>query len=77
MAKGQNIHVVPNGNNWQVKPAGDKPVSTHRTQGAAASAAKPIAQQNKSEVVIHRPNGQIRDSDSYGKDPNPPKDTKH
>ncbi|HAZ0557035.1 TPA: DUF2188 domain-containing protein [Enterobacter hormaechei] len=24
-------------------------------------------------LVIHRPNGQIRDSDSHGKDPYPPK----
>jgi len=29
------------------------------------------------EVVIHRKDGSIRDSDSYGNDPNPPKDKKH
>lgn len=77
MAKGRNVHVVPNGNNWQVKPEGGRPVSNHRTQGAAEQAAKPIARQNQSEVVIHRPNGQIRDKDSFGNDPNPPKDKKH
>lgn len=77
MSNGKNVHVVPSGNGWQVKPEGGKPVSNHRTQAAAAKAAKPIAQQNKSEVVIHRPNGQIRDTDSYGNDPNPPKDRKH
>jgi len=27
--------------------------------------------------VTHRPNGQIRDKDSYGPDPCPPRDTKH
>jgi hypothetical protein len=27
--------------------------------------------------VIHRRDGTIRDSDSYGNDPNPPRDTKH
>lgn len=32
-----------------------------------------IAIKEKSEVVIHRPNGQIRDKDSYGNDPFPPK----
>ena len=77
MAKGKNVHVVPNGNQWQVKPEGSKPVSNHRTQDAATRAAQPIARQNQSEVVIHRPNGQIRDKDSYGNDPNPPKDKKH
>ena len=77
MAKGKDVHVVPNGNGWQVKPEGGKPVSNHRTQTAANQAAKPIAKQNKSDVVIHRPDGTIRDKDSYGNDPNPPKDKKH
>lgn len=77
MAKGQNVHVVPHGDGWQVKPEGSPAVSNHRTQGAAEKSAKPIARQNESEVVIHRPNGQIRDKDSFGNDPNPPTDTKH
>lgn len=77
MAKNKNIHVVPKGNKWVVKPVGKKPTSTHNTQQAAIDKAKPAAKQNQGEVVIHRPNGQIRDKDSYGNDPNPPKDTKH
>ena len=77
MAK-KNVHVVPQGNKWAVKPEGSKtPVSTHLTQAAAEKAGKPIAQANQSELVIHRPNGQIRDKDSYGNDPSPPKDKKH
>ena len=35
------------------------------------------AQRERTELVIHRPNGQIRDSDSYGSDPFPPRDKKH
>jgi hypothetical protein len=77
MAKGKNVHVVPHGNQWQVKPEGGRPVSNHRTQGAAEDAARPIAKRNESEVVIHRPNGQIRDKDSFGNDSHPPKDKKH
>lgn len=80
MASKKNIHVVPQstGNPWAVKPEGAKtPTSTHRTQKAAEDAARKTAKENKSEVVIHRPNGQIRDKDSYGNDPNPPRDTKH
>jgi hypothetical protein len=74
----KNVHVVPSGNGWAVKQEGrPSALSNHRTQGAAESAARPVAQRNKSELVIHRPNGQIRDSDSYGGDPNPPKDQKH
>lgn len=74
----KNVHVVPSGNGWAVKQEGRvSPISNHRTQGAAENAARPVARRNESEVVIHRPNGQIRDSDSYGKDSNPPKDQKH
>jgi hypothetical protein len=29
------------------------------------------------EHVIHGKDGRIQDKDSYGKDPNPPKDTTH
>lgn len=72
--KRKNVHVVPSGNNWVVKVEGQsKPVSTHRTQSAAIKAGKPVAVKNGSEEVIHRPNGQIRDSNSYGNDPCPPK----
>jgi hypothetical protein len=73
----KNVHVVPQGNKWAVKPEGSKPTSTHRTQGAAEEAGRQVAKRNEGELVIHRPNGQIRDKDSYGNDPNPPHDTKH
>ena len=74
----KNVHVVPSGNGWAVKQEGrSTPISNHRTQAAAENAARPVARRNESELVIHRPNGQIRDSDSYGSDPNPPKDQKH
>lgn len=77
MAK-KNIHVVPSGNKWAVKPEGSsQPTSTHLTQGAAAEAGRRAAKQNQSELVIHRPNGQIRDKDSFGNDPHPPTDRKH
>ena len=73
----KNMHVVPNGKGWAVKPEGAaKPLSTHRTQRAASDAGRKVAKQNQSELVIHLPNGQIRDKDSYGNDPCPPKDTK-
>jgi hypothetical protein len=74
---GKNQHVVPNGNQWSVKGAGNsKATKTLETQSEAIRIARGIAINQKSEVVIHRPNGQIRDKDSYGKDPYPPKDKK-
>lgn len=51
--------------------------SKHSTQGEATEHARDLAIKEKVEVVIHRPNGQIRDKDSYGNDPHPPHDKKH
>jgi len=50
--------------------------SIHDTQAQAIQRAKEIAINQRSEVIIHRPDGTIRDKDSYGKDPCPPKDKK-
>jgi hypothetical protein len=74
---GKNQHVVPNNGRWGVRGEGNSRLtSTHDTQLAAINAAKPIAQRNNAGVVIHRPNGQIRDSDSYGNE-SPARDNKH
>lgn len=74
----KNVHVVPSGNGWAVKQEGrSTPLSNHRTQQAAEDAGRPVAKRNQSELVTHRPNGQIRDKDSFGGDPCPPRDKKH
>ncbi len=74
----KNQHVVPNGKDWAVKGAGnDKVTKIVDTQSEAIKIAREIAINQKSEVVIHRPDGTIRDKDSYGNDTNPPKDKKH
>lgn len=73
-----NQHVVPYNNDWAVRGEGNSRVtSVHSTQGEAIDAARDIAINNRGEVVIHRPDGTIRDKDSYGNDPYPPKDRKH
>lgn len=76
---GKNVHVTPRpGGGWQVKSAGaSKATKVTGTQQQAIKAAIPIAKNNKSEVVIHGTNGKIRDKDSYGNDPVPPRDAKH
>jgi hypothetical protein len=75
---GKNQHVVPAGDKWGVRGEGNSRLtSVHNTQTGAADAARDIARHQRSEVVIHRPNGQIRDRDSYGNDPFPPRDQKH
>lgn len=74
----KNQHVVPHENKWAVKGEGnEKYTSFHDTQKEAIEKAREIAINQESEVVIHRPDGTIRDKDSYGNDPCPPKDKKH
>ena len=78
MAK-RDYHVVPNGGNgWAVRREGsERATSLHRTQHEAIQAGRQHAINQGTELVTHRPNGQIRDSDSYGNDPVPPRDAKH
>ncbi len=74
----KNQHVVPHKDGWAVKGAGNsKATVVVDTQSEAIEKAKQIAKNKESEVVIHRPNGKIRDTDSYGNDPNPAKDKQH
>jgi uncharacterized protein YdaT len=71
---GKNQHVVPHNGKWAVRGEGNKKVtSTQDTQEEARKAARKIAINQQSEVVIHRPDGTIRDKDSYGNDDYPPK----
>lgn len=72
---GKNQHVTPHPDGgWQVKGAGNERATVRtNTQSNAINIARDIAINQQSEVVIHRPNGQIRDKNSYGNDPFPPK----
>jgi hypothetical protein len=71
---GKNQHVVPHANGWAIKGAGNsKATKVVATQAEAIVAGRQIAINQGSELRIHRPNGQIRDSRSFGNDPHPPK----
>ena len=70
----KRIHVVPHGNGWATRREGAGRVgSTHQTQSGATDAARNTAIRERGEVVIHRPDGRIRDANSYGNDPFPPR----
>lgn len=76
MSKNQHVTKRPGG--WAVVGAGNQKATVVKpTQGAAIKAAIPIAKKEHSDVVIHGRDGKIRDRDSYGNDPHPPKDQKH
>ncbi len=79
MGKKKDIHVVPHRDGgWATRKEGaSRAGSRHGTQSDAIDRAREQAIRERTEVVIHRKDGRIRDSDSYGNDPHPPKDKKH
>ena len=71
---GKNQHVVPREEGWAVRGEGNtRDTSLHRTQAEAERAAREIAINQKSEVLIHGEDGRIRERNSYGNDPDSPK----
>jgi len=78
MTKKRDIHVVPHNDGWATRKEGaDRVGRTTDTQQQAIEKARDQAKREHVEVVIHRKDGTIRDSDSYGHDPAPPIDKKH
>lgn len=70
----KNQHVTKKDNLWQVKGAGNtKATKNFKTQNEAIDYARQIAKNNRSELFIHGENGKIRERNSYGNDPYPPK----
>ncbi|MDM8181016.1 MAG: DUF2188 domain-containing protein [Marinobacter salarius] len=70
--------MVPHEDGWATKREGNERASSvHRTQAEALRRGRDMAKQDQVELVTHGKDGRIRDSDSYGNDPNPPKDKKH
>ena len=74
MSKGKNQHVVKRDNGWAVRGENNtRDTVVKATQSEAFEAAREIARNHGSEVLIHGRDGKIREKNSYGNDPNPPK----
>ncbi len=72
---GKPQHVVPHDGRWAVRGEGNGRVtSIHDTQAEAIDVGREIAQNQGSELLIHNRYGQIRERDSHGHDPCPPRD---
>jgi Uncharacterized protein conserved in bacteria (DUF2188) len=71
--KGQ--HVVPNNDGkWSVRRSGSTRASrVYDSLREAVQHARRIAQNQQTELYIHGFDGRIRERNSYGKDPHPPK----
>ena len=66
---GKNQHVVPHEDGWAIKGEGnERATSVHETQQEAIDAAREIAKNQQSELLIHGTDGQIRERHSYASD---------
>jgi predicted site-specific integrase-resolvase len=76
--KPSNVHVVPTANGkWTVKKSGAERASKRfDKQSDAVEWARIKSKTERSELVIHKRDGTIREKDSYGRDPSPPRDKK-
>ena len=70
----RNQHIVRHKDGWAVRGAGsERATSVHGTQREAIEAGRRIAQTQKTELFVHGRDGRIRERDSFGNDPFPPK----
>jgi hypothetical protein len=74
MAK-KDVHVVPRSDGrWAVERAGaERASSVYDTQAEARDAGRDLARSDHTELLVHGRDGQIRERNSYGNDPYPPK----
>jgi hypothetical protein len=72
---GKDQHVAPRSGKWSVRSAGaDRAFRLVGTQKEAISIGRERARSEKSELFIHGADGRIRERNSFGSDPCPPKD---
>ena len=70
-------HVVPKDGGWSVKKGGGvKSIKDFDRKQEAVDYARDISRNQESELIIHRKDGTIQNSDSHGNDPFPPRDKK-
>lgn len=71
---GKNQHVIPHQQGWAVKSEGvSKASSVHETQKEAIDRGREVSRKQGTELLIHGRDGRIRERDSHGNDPCPPK----
>ena len=71
---GKNQHIVKTPSGWGVRGANNSRITKiFETQKQAIAKGREIAIKQNSELIVHGSNGQIRQKNSYGNDPYPPK----
>lgn len=74
MANKKPVHVTPREDGWAViREGNERASSVHPTQEEAEQKGREAARNDRTEFHLHNKQGQIRERDSYGKDPHPPR----
>jgi uncharacterized protein YdaT len=74
MSTKRNQHVVPHVDGWAVKgEKAQRATELFDRKSDAVQRAREIAQNQKTELVVHKQDGKIEYKDSHGHDPFPPK----
>jgi hypothetical protein len=76
MPKAKPYHVVPNPEGgWSVRREGaERSIGVFGRQADAIARARDLVRNAGSELVVHGRDGRIRESETYGRDPFPPRD---
>jgi len=70
----KNIWVARHSSGWAVRLEGDSnPIFIYNTQGRAIGQGLTLARNRQCELIIQNRRAQIREKNSYGNDPHPPK----
>lgn len=63
---------------WEVqREHSEKPSHVVPNKEEAVNTGREIARNNQTELIVQRRDGTIESKDSFGNDPNPPKDTEY
>lgn len=71
---GGDVHVVPGDSGWDVKVEGGPGGKHYATENEAVKAGRTLARGNRSQHIVHGRDGRVRQRDTYGRDPFPPRD---
>jgi len=74
MTRGGGVHTVPAKDAGWINEIEGTVLNQHRIKENAVIAGRAYAQHWRVEHTIHNRDGVIAEKNSYGKDPNPPKD---
>ena len=77
MPNPKNVHVThhQDDDKWHVRSEGaSRAAGVYDTKYEAKEAGRTVAENKSGELFVHDMNGQIKERDSYGNDPFPPRD---